>query len=84
MDRIINMIIRQVIRQFVNRGVNAAMKAGGDAVDRRRSRKAQQRSEAAEPDPQISERRQRHPDERKGDEILYPTDSMTDDMQPRR
>ncbi len=83
MDRIIQMVIRMIIAQFMRKGVNAAMKAGGDAMSRRKARKTAQ-SDFIDQDPAITERRERHADERKGDEILYPTDRTTDDMQPRK
>lgn len=83
MDRIIQMVIRMIIAQVMRKGVNAAMKAGGDAMSRRKARRSE-RSDFIDQDPAITERRARHPDERKGDEILYPTDSTTDDMQPRK
>lgn len=83
MDRIIQMVIRMIIAQVMRKGVNAAMKAGGDAMNRRKARKSAQ-NDFIDQDAAITERRQRHADERKGDEILYPTDSTTDDMQPRK
>lgn len=83
MERIIQMVIRMIIAQVMRKGVSAAMKAGGDAMSRRKARKGAQ-SEFIDQDPAITERRERHSDERKGDEILYPTDSTTNDMQPRK
>ena len=83
MDRIIQMVIRTIIRQLTRKGMDAAMKAGGNAMNRRKARKAGG-NDFIDQDPAITERRARHPDERKGDEILYPTDRTTDEMQPRK
>jgi hypothetical protein len=83
MDRMIQMVIRMIMAQVMRKGVSAAMKAGGDAMSRHKARKGAQ-SDIVEQDPAIIERRERHSDERKGDEILYPTDGTTDDMQPRK
>ena len=80
MDRIINMVIRQVTRKLVGQGVNAAMKAGGKAMKRRGKRGGEPPATLDFVEP----RRRRHADERRGDEILYPTDDYTEDMQPRR
>ena len=35
-------------------------------------------------DPSVTQRRRLHADERRGDNVLYPTDDYTDGMQPRR
>lgn len=87
MDRIISMIIRQVVRQLVGQGVRGAMRAGTKALARRGDRKAATPAAADEQidqDPSVTYRRRRHPDERRGDEVLYPTDDYTEGMQPRR
>lgn len=87
-DRIINMVIRQVVRKVVSGGVNAAMKKGGEALANRGKAKAKrgftEETREIEQDPADSQRRQLHRDERKGDNVLYPTDDYTDGMQPRR
>ncbi|MEL7462455.1 MAG: hypothetical protein AAFN79_00190 [Pseudomonadota bacterium] len=85
-DRIINMVIRQVVRKLVGQGVNAAMKKGGEALSKRGQRKQSAVDEPLEIEqsPADTSRRRLHPDERKGDEVLYPTDDYTDGMQPRR
>ena len=85
-DRIINMVIRQVLRKVVGSGVNAAMKAGSDALSKRGKRKQSfvDNDRQIDQDPAQNERRRLHPDERKGDNVMYPTDDYTDGMQPRR
>ncbi len=90
-DRIINMVIRQIVNRAVRSGVNAAMKGGSDLLAKRAKSKgvASRRGVAPEDaeidqDASITQRRRLHPDERKGDNILYPTDDYTDGMQPRR
>ena len=85
-DRIINMVIRQVLRKVVGSGVNAAMKAGSDALSKRGKRKQGfvDDDRQIDQDPAENERRRLHPDERKGDNVMYPTDDYTDGMQPRR
>ena len=85
-DRIINQVIHQVIRRLVGSGVNAAMKAGSDAIANRGKRKQSFAEDQREidQDPAQNERRRLHPDERKGDDVMYPTDDYTDGMQPRR
>lgn len=83
MDRIIQMVIRTIIRQLTRKGMDAAMKAGGNAMNKRKARKGQ-RDDYIDQDPAVTERRRRHPDERRGDEILYPTDRSTEEMQPRK
>lgn len=88
-DRIINMVIRQLVNRAVRGGVNAAIKGGGDMLSKRAqmktsaSRQAMEQEEVDQ-DPSVTERRRLHPDERKGDDVLYPTDDYTDGMQPRR
>lgn len=84
MDRIIQMVIRTIIRQLTRKGMDTAMRAGSNAMNKRKARKGQSKNDFIEQDPAVTGRRRRHPDERKGDEILYPTDSATDDMQPRK
>ena len=91
MNQIVNMVIRQVTRQLVRKGVGVAMKSGGDALKKGGAAMAKRRQKdaAAEPEPQapaatVEPFRKRHADERKGDEVLYPTDDFTEDMQPRR
>ncbi len=85
MNQILNMIIRMVTNMLVRKGVGAAMGAGTKAWQNRKSRKvAAQRESELEQDPAITGRRKLKDDERKGDEVLYPTDELTDDMQPRR
>lgn len=90
MNQIVNMVIRQVTRQIVRKGVGAAMKAGGDAMARRKNTgpaptaAVAPESPAAQKPAPIEVKRPRHADERKGDEVLYPTDEFTEDMQPRR
>ena len=85
-DRIINMVIRQVLRKVVGSGVNAAMKAGSDALSKRGKRKQGfvHDDRQIDQDPAENERRRLHPDERKGENVMYPTDDYTDGMQPRR
>ena len=85
MNGILNMIIRMVTRQLVSKGVNAAMGAGTKAWSNRKNRKAGPAQAAnIDQDPSITGRRKLKEDERKGDDILYPTDDFTEDMQPRR
>ena len=85
MDRIIQMIIRQITRRLMRKGVGMAMDAGTKAWNaRKKTRKAGKTVETIEQDPTLSQRRQLKPDERKGDDVLYPTDEYTEDMQPRR
>ncbi len=85
MDRIINMILRQVVRQLVGQGVRGAMRAGSNALSSGRiKRRRRSGTTEIEQDPSVTYRRRRHPDEQKGDEILYPTDDFTEGMQPRR
>jgi len=85
MNQIINMIIRMVTRQLMRKGVGMAMGAGAKAWQNRKDRKAgPQREEDIDQDPAINNRRKLRDDERKGDDILYPTDDFTEDMQPRR
>lgn len=85
MNQILNMIIRTVMNMLVRKGVGAAMGAGTKAWENRKSTKVRARpEEGLEQDPSITSRRKLKDDERKGDEVLYPTDDFTDDMQPRR
>ena len=84
-DRIINMVIRQLVNRAVRGGVNAAIKGGSEALANRKARKgAGREADDIDQDPSVTERRRLHPDERKGDDVLYPTDDYTDGMQPRR
>lgn len=85
MNQIINMIIRTVMNMLVRKGIGAAMGAGTKAWQNRKSSKvAAKRDDDLEQDPSVTARRKLKDDERKGDEVLYPTDEFTDDMQPRR
>lgn len=85
MNQILNMIIRTVTNMLVRKGIGAAMGAGSKAWQTRKSRKAGARPAGElEQDPAITGRRKLKDDEHKGDEVLYPTDDFTDDMQPRR
>ncbi len=85
MDRILNMIIRMVTQKLMRKGVGMAMGAGSKAWENRKDRKARGRQEREiEQDPAVTGRRKLKSDERKGDDILYPTDDFTEDMQPRR
>ena len=90
-DRIVNMVIRQLVRKAVNGGVRSALGAGRRALDKRSAARADRNGAAREADQTeidqdaaISQRRRLHYDERKGDNVLYPTDEYTDGMQPRR
>jgi len=81
----LNMIIRMVTRMLMRKGVGMAMGAGAKAWENRKVRKAGPRPEnELEQDPAITNRRKLKDDERRGDDILYPTDDFTEDMQPRR
>lgn len=81
----LNMIIRMVTRTLMRKGVGMAVDAGSKAWRDRQTRKAGPRPESElEQDPAITSRRKLRDDERKGDDILYPTDDFTEDMQPRR
>ena len=82
MDRMLQMIVNMVMRTLMRQGVNAAMKKGGEMWDKRQSRKAA--PDTLDQDPAVTDRRERHEDERRGDEIIYPTDKMTEHMQPRK
>lgn len=85
MNQILNMIIRTVTNMLVRKGIGAAMGAGSKAWQKRQLRKAgAHHKEDLEQDPAITGRRKLKDDERRGDEVLYPTDDFTDDMQPRR
>ena len=81
-DRILNMMLRQLVRKAVNGGVRSAIKAGRGALDKRAARTAA--APEIEQDPSVTQRRRLHADERRGDNVLYPTDDYTDGMQPRR
>ena len=85
-DRIIQMVIRQVVRKVVGQGMNAAMKAGSNALAKRGRNKQgfAEDSRQIDQDPAENQRRRLHPDERKGDNVMYPTDDYTDGLQPRR
>lgn len=85
MDRIFNMIVRQLTRMAMRKGRRAAMGAAQEMLSKRapRKRKAPPTPETIEQAPADRPRR-RQADERPGDEILYPTDGLTEDMQPRR
>jgi hypothetical protein len=63
------------------KGVGKAFSAGNDAWRKRKDAKSR---DVIEQDPAITETRKRMPDERRGDEILYPTDEYTHSMQPRK
>ena len=78
-DRILNMIIRMITRKLMRKGVGMAMGAGSKAWENRKQRKA-----GARQDPAVTQRRKLKSDEQKGDDVLYPTDDFTEDMQPRR
>ncbi len=81
----LNMIIRMVTRILMRKGVDMAVGAGSKAWRDRKLRKAGARTaRELEQDPAITGRRKLKDDERAGDEILYPTDDFTEDMQPRR
>ena len=70
---------------LMRKGVGMAMGAGTKAWRNRKNRKAGPQQEASiDQDPAITNRRRLREDERKGDDILYPTDDFTEDMQPRR
>ena len=84
MDRIFNMIVRMVMRQVMRKGAGMAMQAGQDAWNKRKARKTQSSVENIDQDPAVTNRRKLRDDERKGDDVLYPTDEFTEDMQPRR
>lgn len=85
-DRIINMVIRRVVNTLVRKGMDGAMKAGSDAWSKRGQRRqgAAPDDREIEQDPAETQRRRLHPDERRGDDVMYPTDDYTDGMQPRR
>ena len=84
-DRILNMIIRMITRKQMRKGVGMAMGTGSKAWENRKQRKAGARQEAElEQDPAVTQRRKLKSDEQKGDDVLYPTDDFTEDMQPRR
>lgn len=68
-------------RRLAMKGVDKAMSAGGDALNKRRERK---KNALIEQDPALTDVRKRMDDERKGDEVLYPTDDFTHNMQPRK
>ena len=85
MNQILNMVIRMVTRAPMRKGVNMAMGAGAKAWANRKNRRAGPRRDASfDQDPAVTQRRKLKDDERKGDDILYPTDDFTEDMQPRR
>ena len=85
MNGILNMIIRMVTRTLMRKGVGMAMGAGEKAWENHKSRKARAQAEdELDQDPAITTRRKLKDDERKGDDVLYPTDDFTEDMQPRR
>ena len=85
MNQILNMVVRMVMRTLMRKGVNMAMGAGAKAWENRKNRKARpQREDSIDQDPAITGRRKLKDDERKGDDVLYPTDEFTEDMQPRR
>lgn len=81
----LNMIIRMATRMLMRKGVGMAVGAGTKAWQNRKARKAGPRPESElEQDPAVTSRRKLRDDERRGDDILYPTDDFTEDMQPRR
>ena len=85
MNQIVNMVIRMVMRTLMRKGVNMAVGAGTKAwADRKKRTAAPQREDSIDQDPSITTRRKLKDDERKGDDVLYPTDDFTEDMQPRR
>ncbi len=84
MDRILSMILRMVMRKVARKGVGMTLDAGGKAWNARKMRKAGAQSADIEQDPAVTARRKLHDDERRGDDILYPTDEFTEDLQPRR
>ena len=67
--------------RYAMKGVGKAMSAGGEAWNKRRAAK---KAETIEQDAAVTATRKRLDDERKGDEILYPTDDLTQSMQPRK
>jgi len=81
MDRILQMFMRQIVNMIVRKGAVAAMQAGGKALRARLERKT---AKVNTIDQDVSGRRKLNSDEREGDDVLYPTDEYTEDMQPRR
>ncbi|MEM7270977.1 MAG: hypothetical protein AAF401_17190 [Pseudomonadota bacterium] len=88
MERMITRMIQRMVMRFLMRsakkGVMTAARKGAKAWEGRQSRKTAAQPQDIEQDPAVTGRRKRHEDERKGDEILYPVDEFTEDMQPRR
>ena len=85
MNQILNMVVRMVMRKLMRKGVGMAVGAGTKAWENRKERKAGPRAEDSfDQDPAVTQRRKLKDDERRGDDVLYPTDDFTEDMQPRR
>lgn len=84
MDRIIQMVIRMVIANVVRMGVRGAMNAGKGAMAKRAGRKSRLVEDPNAPPIGGEPKRKLKPGERKGDEVIYPTDNLTDQMQPRK
>ena len=80
-DRVLNMVLRQVVNMFVRKGVNTAMSAGQAAWKARGARKTAKQADTIDVD---AGRKPLGPDDRKGDNVLYPTDDYTEEMQPRK
>ncbi|MEM7525639.1 MAG: hypothetical protein AAF360_18150 [Pseudomonadota bacterium] len=94
LNMIIRAVMRRLMRKAVSRSVDMAINGGRSMMKNRRAGEtsggetsggeASGGGGAIDQDPAVTGRRRRHADERRGDEILYPTDDYTEPMQPRR
>ncbi len=85
MERFLTNLLRRYAmrygRKAAVKGAGKAFSMGSEALRKRRERKA---GPVLDQDPAITGTRKRMSDERKGDEILFPTDDYTHNMQPRK
>ena len=64
--------------------LRGAMNAGKGAMAKRAGRKSRLVEDPNAPPVGGEPKRKLKPGERKGDEVIYPTDNLTDQMQPRK
>lgn len=85
MNRFVTRMARRYAQRLAMKGVKLMIGKTGAYLSERRARK----DDVAEFSPERevdgeTPRRALHRDERRGDDILYPVDEFTEDMQPRR
>ncbi|MEM7545286.1 MAG: hypothetical protein AAF367_07105 [Pseudomonadota bacterium] len=80
MQRFVMMFLRRFAMRAARKGIGKALSAGSNMAQRKKAEGRPVIDQA----PTITASRRRFADERRGDEILYPTDDFTHDMQPRK